>query len=80
MEKKAVEDSRVEVREATRDAFILKARLEAIEGWREHEIQVLRTAGRDAVENLKVKLQREDRRLSNVNELSLALDVDANVE
>lgn len=50
----AVEASRVEVREAVRDAAILRAKLEAIEGWRDHEILALRTAGRDAVNSLKV--------------------------
>lgn len=49
-----MEASRVEVREAVRDAAILRAKLEAIEGWRDHEILALRTAGRDAVCSLKV--------------------------
>lgn len=49
-----MEASRVEVREAVRDAAILRAKLEAIEGWRDHEILALRTAGRDAVSSLKV--------------------------
>jgi len=50
----AVEASRAEVREAVRDAAILRTKLEAIEGWRDREILVLRTAGRDAVNSLKV--------------------------
>lgn len=54
-EQEAVEASRVEVREAVRDAAILRAKLGAIEGWRDHEILVLRTAGRDAVDSVKVK-------------------------
>lgn len=50
-----MEASRVEVREAVRDAAVLRAKLGAIEGWRDHEILVLRTAGRDAVDSVKVK-------------------------
>lgn len=50
----AVEESRVEVRGAVREAAILKAKLQAIEGWRNHEILALRAAGRDAADNLKV--------------------------
>lgn len=53
-EQELVEAARAEVREANREAFILKAKLEAIEEWRDHETLVLRYAGRDAVENLKV--------------------------
>lgn len=45
----------MEVREAVRDAAILQTKLEAIEGWRDHEILTLRTAGRDAVSSLKVR-------------------------
>lgn len=51
---KEVEASRVKAREAARDAAVLKAKLRAIEGWRDHEIQTLRDAGRDAVDSLKV--------------------------
>lgn len=51
----AVEASRAEVREAVRDAAILRAKLEAIEGWRDCEILALRTAGRDAVNSLKAR-------------------------
>lgn len=54
MEQEAVESSCVRVREATRDVAILKAKLRAIEGWRDHEILTLRTAGKDAVDSLKV--------------------------
>lgn len=53
-EHEKVEVSRVEVCEAVREVAILKAKLGAIEGWRDHEIFALRTAGRDAVDNLKV--------------------------
>lgn len=49
-----VEESRAEVRGAVREAIILKAKLQAIEGWRNHEIIALRAAGRDAADNLKV--------------------------
>ena len=48
------EESRAEVRGAVREAIILKAKLQAIEGWRNHEILALRAAGRDAADNLKV--------------------------
>ncbi|CAN0449105.1 unnamed protein product, partial [Pylaiella littoralis] len=58
-EQEAVEASRVEVREAIRDAAILRAKLGAIEGWRDHEILVLRTAGRDAVDSLKDLLEKQ---------------------
>ena len=51
----AVENLRRQVREAMRDANILRARLEAIEGWRDHEILALRTASQDAVVSLKVR-------------------------
>lgn len=54
MEQETVESSCVRVREATRDVAILKAKLAAIEGWRDHEILTLRTAGREAVDSLKV--------------------------
>ncbi|CAN0120353.1 unnamed protein product [Scytosiphon promiscuus] len=55
----AVEVSRLEAREAARDAAILKAKLRAIEGWRDHEIQTLRDAGRDAVDSLKGLLEKQ---------------------
>lgn len=53
-EQELVEGSRAEVREAKRHAFISKAKLEALQQCREHEISVLRNAGHDAAENLKV--------------------------
>lgn len=53
-EQELVEAARAEVRGADRQACILKAKLEAIQEWRHHETFVLRNAGRDAVENLKV--------------------------
>lgn len=49
-----VEGARVEVRGAVREAAILKEKLQAVEGWRNHEILALRAAGRDAADNLKV--------------------------
>lgn len=51
----AVKASRVEARESARDAAVLRAKLVAIEGWRDHEIQTLRNAGRDAAGSLKVR-------------------------
>lgn len=56
-EREAVEELREQVHDAVRDATILRARLEAIEGWRHHEILALRTASRDTVEGLKVRSQ-----------------------
>lgn len=55
-EEEKVEAAQVQVREAVREAVILRAKLQAIEGWRDHEIVVLRAAGRDAVDSLKVDL------------------------
>lgn len=49
-----METAQVKVREAVREAVILRAKLQAMEGWRDHEIVVLRAAGRDAVDSLKV--------------------------
>lgn len=49
-----METSRVEIREAARETAIVKEKLKAIEGWRYHETHVLRAAGRDAVDSLKV--------------------------
>ncbi|CAM9262946.1 unnamed protein product, partial [Ectocarpus fasciculatus] len=59
VEREAVESSCVRVREATRDVAILNAKLAAIEGWRDHEILTLRTAGREAVDSLKGLLEKQ---------------------
>lgn len=55
-EEEKVEAAQVKVREAVREVVILRAKLQAIEGWRDHEIIVLRSAGRDSVDSLKVSL------------------------
>lgn len=57
VEREAVEESHKQVHDAVRDATILRTRLEAIEGWRHHEILALRTASRDTVDSLKVHNQ-----------------------
>lgn len=54
-EQELVAISIVNVRQAKREAFILRARLEAVEGCRESEISALRNAGRDGFANLKVE-------------------------
>lgn len=56
-EKEAVEESHKQVQEAVRDAAVLRAKLKAIEGWRENEIHALRAAGGDAVNSIKVRTQ-----------------------
>lgn len=53
-QEEAVDTCHTRVREAIRESIILRAKLEAIEGVRAHEILALRTAGRDAVDSLKV--------------------------
>ncbi|CAM9647190.1 unnamed protein product, partial [Ectocarpus sp. 12 AP-2014] len=59
VEQEAVESSYVRVREAARDVTILKAKLGAIEGWRDHEILTLRTTGKEAVDSLKGLLEKQ---------------------
>lgn len=51
-----MEAAQVKVREAVREVVILRAKLQAMEGWRDHEIIVVRAAGRDAVDSVKVGL------------------------
>ncbi|CAM9414363.1 unnamed protein product [Discosporangium mesarthrocarpum] len=52
----SVEAAAMEVREARRAAGILRARLDALEGWRDSELASLRKAGQDAVHVLKETL------------------------
>ncbi|CAN0152673.1 unnamed protein product, partial [Laminaria digitata] len=68
------EESRVEVRGAVRKAAILKAKLQAIEGWRDHEILALRAAGRDGADNLKDLLEKQRKEsAARIDKLEYAL-------
>ncbi|CAM9386389.1 unnamed protein product, partial [Ectocarpus sp. 8 AP-2014] len=74
VEQEAVESSCVRVCEAARDVAILKAKLGAIEDWRDHEILTLRTAGKEAVDSLKGLLEKQKKEsAARIDKLEQAL-------